>query len=296
MFKITHTQNKNSNYVVLKSADNESYAKIILDQGGSLQELRFDNKQIITDLKPLNYSKTYASAILFPFVNRINNGEYTFNNIKYDLAINHKAENHAIHGMVYDKTFALISQHVTKEGALVKLRYQEKNTSQGFPFKFNIELIYLLSKDSLKFEVVIQNTDTMAFPFSIGWHPYFKTRNIYDSYIKFNCDRKILLDKRMIPKGDEIINEKLKLQIKDKTFDDCFKLNNNEVILITPDYTIAIKGSEENSFLQIYTPIKRNSIAIEPTSSPADSFNNKIGIKILKPNEIYNLDWRINIE
>ncbi len=37
------------------------------------------------------------------------------------------------------------------------------------------------------------------------------------------------------------------------------------------------------NFLQIYTPEKRRSIAIEPMSCLADAFNNKIGLITLKP-------------
>ena len=53
-------------------------AKIILNQGASLQELTLNSVELIKDLEPLKYQDTYASAILFPFANRIENGKYVF--------------------------------------------------------------------------------------------------------------------------------------------------------------------------------------------------------------------------
>jgi aldose 1-epimerase len=46
----------------------------------------------------------------------------------------------------------------------------------------------------------------------------------------------------------------------------------------------------------MYTPPKENIIAIEPTTGVSDSFNNKIGLQILKPKEMYNLNWSLEIK
>ena len=62
----------------------------------------------------------------------------------------------------------------------------------------------------------------------------------------------------------------------------------------TPNYNLLISGSSKEAFLQLYTPNKANTIAIELTTGVSDSFNNKIGLKILNPNEAYNLNWNIN--
>ena len=65
-------------------------------------------KKIITDLAPLDYEKTYASSIMFPFANRINNGKYTFMGGEFQLYCNEKESNNALHGLIYNKKFDLI--------------------------------------------------------------------------------------------------------------------------------------------------------------------------------------------
>jgi len=54
--------------------------------------------------------------------------------------------------------------------------------------------------------------------------------------------------------------------------------------------------STDENYLQIYTPNDRKSIAIEPQTAPANSFNSKIGLQVLKPEETYNLNWKINFK
>ena len=72
-------------------------------------------------------------------------------------------------------------------------------------------------------------------------------------------------------------------------------LNSNEIQFNTPKYQLLISSSVKNNFLQAYTPPKKNIIAIEPTTGVSDSFNNEIGLKILNPNETYNINWSLSI-
>jgi aldose 1-epimerase len=83
--------------------------------------------------------------------------------------------------------------------------------------------------------------------------------------------------------------------IEDKTLDDCFAIDSNEIVFETPQYSFALKSSEKNSFLQLYTPPHPNAIAIEPTTGISDSFNNGVGLKTLKPNDTYYINWNLKI-
>jgi aldose 1-epimerase len=49
---------------------------------------------------------------------------------------------------------------------------------------------------------------------------------------------------------------------------------------------IEIYPDKSYSYLQIYTPDHRNSIAIENLSAPPDTFNNGIDLKVLTPGEM----------
>lgn len=292
MHKIEHIKDSQFNYVKLANTNKNSFAKISLNEGASLQELCINNTTIIKDLSPLKYSDTYASSILFPFANRIKDGQYSFNDKDYQLEINQKEENNAMHGLVYNKTFKILNEDVTDNEASIKLEYKELNESKGFPYTFTIQLHYKLTKDSLALNVVVKNTDSKSFPFTIGWHPYFFSSDLANSYLNFNSDKKVILGDRMITTGIEDYNILEKFEIKNKKLDDCFILNSNNIQFKTPDYKIEMDTSSKETFLQMYTP-NRSFIAIEPTTGISDSFNNKIGLQILESGKSYCIDWEI---
>ncbi len=87
MYQIKYTQNKEFNEYVLEiyNSKKSSYTKIQLNQGARILELKTGNHHIIKDMKPLAYSKTYASSILFPFANRIKDGIYCMSSNKFEL-------------------------------------------------------------------------------------------------------------------------------------------------------------------------------------------------------------------
>ncbi|WOD44358.1 aldose 1-epimerase [Hwangdonia lutea] len=293
MYSIKH-QNEN-NVLELKNSDASFFAKIHLNDGASLQELTLNGKSIIVDLNPLVYADTYASAILFPFANRIKDGAYNFNKTHYQLDANNVSENNALHGLVYNKVFNVIEHKGGNESISVKLEYEENELTQGFPFTYSIQLEYVFTKDAMSLSVSVTNTSTASFPFTLGWHPYFLSENLYASDLQFSSHQKLKLGERNITTGVEKIDAVKSFNIEDKKLDDCWILNDDAITFNTPTYQFVIESSEEHNFLQVYTPPKENIIAIEPTTGVSDSFNNQIGLKVLKPNASYRIDWRLKM-
>lgn len=280
---------------MLKDLNNTSYAKINLNLGGSLQELKLRSKEIIKNLNTLPYHKSYSSAILFPFTNRIENGKYIFNKDVYNLKLNENNIN-AIHGLVYNKEFKIISQKCTRKSASITIAYHEISLTKGFPFKYKLHLNYTLLNNSLNLKVKVFNTDLKAFPFTIGWHPYFYSSDLFNSFLKFSSSKKLIFNAKMIPiKIEEISLIDKKFQIKNKKFDDCYIINHKNLNFETPNYSININSSSNKNYFQIYTPKELNTIAIEPMTGPSNSLNNNLGLKILKPNETYSINWKIKL-
>jgi len=175
------------------------------------------------------------------------------------------------------------------------LLYNEKNISKGFPFTYSIQLEYVLTQNTLALNVEIKNTDSKIFPFTLGWHPYFVSENLYHSSLSFDCNRKIILDKNNITTGISTMEQLDDFQIKGQSLDDCFILNSKAIQFKTPKYNFELHASGDDNFLQLYTPPHPNTLAIEPTTGVSDSLNNKIGIKTLHPNEIYVMSWKIRM-
>lgn len=298
MYTIKQTLN-NSNileFIEIENLKKTCYAKIYVNQGASLQELKLDGKTIIEDLAPLTYSNTYASSILFPFANRIKDGSYTFEGKTFHFEINEPGNNNALHGLVYNKTFQIINQKEAKDFASITFEYNETDEFIGFPYKYTIQVEYIVTENSLDVRVHLKNNDPKAFPFTIGWHPYFSSSDLYHSSLHFDSQQKLIFDERCITTGVETIENASNFNIEDKKLDDCYILNTNQTQFNTPDFKLLISASSKENFLQIYMPPKTNIVAIEPTTGVSDSFNNKMGVQILQPNENYQVQWNLKLK
>ena len=294
MFQITH--NDSSNSVTINHEGYGVFARVFLNQGASLQQLVLNGVELIASLSPLPYGETYASAILFPFANRVEDGKYSFNNEVYQLGVNNAVENNAIHGLVYNKLYSIKSQFVNEHYADLVLEYDYNAVNSGFPFPFKIQLKYTFFKDSLDVKVSVQNKGELAFPYTIGWHPYFYSEQLNASTIEFKSHLKLEMDHRNIGTGLQDIAPQEYLSLKDKILDDCWKLDSDYMVFKTPQYNFKLSSSASHGFLQIYTPSKKNTIAIEPTTGVSNSFNTKIGLNILKPKDQFEIIWRLKID
>ncbi|OUR94574.1 hypothetical protein A9Q87_02765 [Flavobacteriales bacterium 34_180_T64] len=295
MYTIEQITTKGTTYLELSNSNHSSILRIFPSLGGSLQELILNSKSIIKDLSPLNYETSYASSILFPFVNRVKNGTYTFKRKRYVLDLNQKEENNALHGLVFNKEFKIFKKETSDILASVILEYDETQEVKGFPYQYSIRLTYTLRGHTVIVTVSVMNKSSNPFPFNVGWHPYFFSSDLFNSYLSFKSDRKLSFNEVMIPvKIKNIILDK-ELQIKDRQFDDCYILNTNCVGFRTPDYKIKISSTSDENYLQVFTPDKENTIAIEPITGPSDSFNNKLGLQVLNTNETYRVSWTIKL-
>lgn len=296
MFTIKKIHHKNNKVIEILDSISGSKAKIQLSYGASLDELYIRNIKVITNLYPLDYKKTYPSSILFPFANRINDGQFNFNGSNYNLQCNEKQLNNAIHGLVYNKAFLVDELKKFENHAEIKLYYEELNPPTGYPFKFRVELTYKLTNEFLSLKINVINLDDKKLPFTVGWHPYFKSVDLDKSKIQFDCIKKIKCNKNNIALGFEPFNSKMPLSLRKRRFDDAFVLENPDVKFFTPEYDLVLKSSEKESFLQLYTPMNANAIAIEPMTGVSDSFNNKIGLKKLSPGQSYSIEWQVSIK
>ena len=293
-FQVKQIQGSKSDLKIIEIFNETTSAKIVLNQGASLQELTLNTIPLIQKLDPLKYQDTFASSILFPFVNRIKDGIYSFENNAYQTEINEVHRNNALHGYLYDKEFQVVNQILESHKATIVFEYIETKFTKGFPFTYKIQLVYEIQNDSLGLKVNVLNTSSKTFPFTIGWHPYFTSSDLYNSRLTFDSTKKVLFDDDLIPLGTEMFNES-EIVIQNKKLDHCFFLNTNLVDFNTPTYKLELRSSSDNSFLQVYTPPKENVIALEPTTGISNSFNNKIGLRKLSPNQEFEIVWKLQI-
>ena len=300
-------------YKLINQNTGES-ASIIPDFGANVNELVLKKKdkliQVIEgdkNTKELKKNAWFKGAKLNPFPNRTKDGKYKFENKTYQLPINFKVQDHAIHGLLYNKKFKVKKKISSKTKASLILSYNYNKESKGFPFKFKTEIEYTLSDRGLEVKTKVTNKGNTKMPFADGWHPYFKLDDkINNLYLKIPSAKQILVDKRMIPTGKtKKLSKFRKLEKINKTnFDTGFACNKSKIIE-TSIYSKKSNtklilwqegGKNRYNFLQVFIPPKRDSIAIEPMTSNTNALNNKEGLIILKPNQKFNSKYGVTLK
>lgn len=296
---IEHSDTRFNHYVL--SNNTGTKAAIYPALGASLQQFYVNNKPIINNIigtidvpKLLNSS---CSAVLFPFANRINKGQYNYQGIAYQLKCNETARGHAMHGLVYRQTFDLLDSKIDEAAATIRFLYQQDNTAEGFPFPFKTILTYTLKNESLTLDVTVENIGTQSFPFSLGWHPYFYSNNLEKSILFMKSQEEIQVDETMIPINIQATTFPNPLPLHQEEFDTGFVLETSEIHYKTPDYELKMNINQgmNKPYVQLYTPKHRQSIAIEPMTAATDCYNNDWGTRELLPEESYTAIWTIEV-
>ncbi|TKK69277.1 aldose 1-epimerase [Ilyomonas limi] len=253
-----------------------------------------------------NLTPLFQGAKLSPFVCRMRDGKYTFENEKYHIE-KYYLKQDAIHGLIFDKHYKIKEKGATETYAFVTLAYEYRLEDKGYPFVYNTEVTYRLqSSNHLSVTTVVTNETSRDIPLSDGWHPYFHLGNtINDLELQFRSIYKVVFDDRLLPTGNYEPYTRFNTPqlLGDTQLDNCFVLSNDfsrpACILRDEKAGLQLSIIPEPSYpyLQIYTPDNRRGIAVENLSSPPDAFNNAINLIILKPGEsasfttAYQLQW-----
>ncbi|MEN9959480.1 MAG: hypothetical protein RLZZ474_1724 [Bacteroidota bacterium] len=286
--------------VHIKSLDGTAFFEVIPALGGMLTQLNWAGN-VIT----LPFENQYAnsenpyhpSALLSPWVNRVRNGNYSFEGRNYQLPINEPNLCNAIHGLLARKPF-----EVSLEASKATLTYHYDAAEKAYPFPFEMQLAYSFSADnSFQLEFQAKNTGSGNMPFACGWHPYFNLTqgSLADWCIRFDSLSKFNSDSQMIPLREESFDASAGVDLGKEVLDNVFRLKSTEKH-ITQLYNKSKNESlyiEQSSvdfqFLVVFAPENSTCVAIEPMSANTDAFNTGDGLRILAPDEIFRSTVKI---
>jgi len=314
----TITNEKDEDLELLQITDFLSgiQVRIFPDMGALLHEFSIplgnrriqviNNYQNLADLKN-NLTSSYKSSKLSPFVCRLAEGKYKFEERYYEFRNKFK-DGTAIHGILFNKSFTVLEKNIQPEEASILLSYQYRKDDPAYPFDYSLNVKYTLKKGGRLFiETVVKNDSTTAIPMADGWHPYFSLEGqVNDWLLYFRSKTNVAFDEKLIPTGQMIETTTYNKPKKIGTdfFDHCYFLEPDVSVpaatLENPEngLRLSLFPDSHYPYLQIYTPDDRKSIALENLSSAPDAFNNNLGLIILKPGDsqsfsvLYQLEFR----
>ncbi len=239
------------------------------------------------------------SPLLFPFVGRLKNFEYTHNGKQYSIEQ---------HGFARDSQFTLIEQ---KEDSVVFQLLDNLYTHSRYPFQFSLKMRYQLTANVLRTEFEISNAGSQIMPVSFGGHPAFAINDPTDAYIVFDKDLDPLswqLDENFISDTQiPATNGRGQIDVDEHTFKAdamVFKhLESNWISLrshtSTRQVNVEIKGWP---YLGLWAKAAAKFICIEPWQGIADAANfegdvsQKEGIIMLPPLNTITKGFNIEVK
>ncbi|BAV09202.1 aldose-1-epimerase [Filimonas lacunae] len=246
----------------------------------------------------------FKSAKLSPFTCRLNKGQYSFQEQVYTIQ-KHYIPPHAIHGIIYDAVYNITDSGANEQAAYVKLEYQYTGADAGYPFAYDVTVLWQLEKNShLTVTTTVSHNNDFAIPMADGWHPYFKLDVPVDQCsLQFDSNTQVEFDDTLIPTGKLVADNRFEAapaSLQGVFLDNCFAItagNARPVCTYSSEQLkLTIAPAASYPYLQIYTPPHRESIAIENLSAPPDAFNNKMSLLLAEKNTPYQFSTTYIIE
>ena len=248
----------------------------------------------------------YPSAHLFPWGNRVRNGQYNFQGVDYQLAINEIGLKNAIHGLVSFTPFEVVEETVNDVEAILTLRYAYYGGAIGYPFPFVLDISHIFSSDEgLEINYSIKNIGTKDMPMVLGWHPYFKIEGekADDWQIDFPATHQYSADSQMISADKIPVDFSGTMDLKGKTLDAVFAMKASSKIiskLHSPKKNMTLNVWQEGmkggfTFTVVYIPTNRDCIAIEPMTGNTDAYNSGDGLLVLESGKTFEISCGVYI-
>ncbi len=314
MFRIIHEDFFGLEKIKLIHPETGAYVSIIPAYGGNLNELVFSKDNalhaVIAGTKSLEELQGltinfYRGAKLSPFPNRICGGKYDFNGTTYTLECNDGL--HALHGLIWNKPCVIKSKKISESCAELVLTMHNNFLHNGFPYRYRLDLEYVLDSKGFTCKTTITNTSETAMPIGDGWHPYFTTGSTINMLkLKLPVNKQLELASG-IPTNNYLLDDLFTdaFKIGDTVFDHCFEIHTDEAtietLLIDENNNLTLSvwqqtGNNGYNYVQVYTPPDRKSIAIEPMTCAPDAFNNKKGLIVLAPDEQLTVSFGVKLK
>ncbi|MCB9252461.1 MAG: aldose 1-epimerase family protein [Flavobacteriales bacterium] len=238
------------------------------------------------------------APVLFPFVGRLKNFQYRFDNQNFTIEQ---------HGFARDMVF---KAEPLSDNSIQFVLTPDAYTRLRFPFEFELNLVYTLVDNELFTEFIIKNWDDIQMPFSFGGHPAFNIPDLENTYLQFSEEEALnslaLKDNFISDRQVDVSDAPGRINITEFTFlKDAliFKGLRSDMVSIRNtknSYRVEV-NFKEWPYLGIWSKPSAFFTCIEPWYGLADHLNfkgdvrDKEGILLLLPGQEFKRSYRIKV-
>ncbi len=143
------------------------YEAVIASVGASLRSLQYDGRDLVVPFDADELRPAYRGVTLAPWPNRVVDGRYVFGGREFELPLNERNREHALHGLASWLDFHIIGAKSDQVTLSATIEPQE-----GYPWRVDVVTTFSLGVDGLTQTVRARNRSEAPAPWGTAPHPY----------------------------------------------------------------------------------------------------------------------------
>src|SRR5262245_27095643 len=283
-------------------------AVLLPDHGMLVASLRYKGVEILRRVEDLEAAAARGSSagipLLYPWANRLAEPWYCVLEREVVLDITspllHFDERRLpMHGVPWSLLPWIVIE-TRRDFMRAQLDWSSSSLLAVFPFRHSVELAATLCRESLTLETRVVARFEDSVPVSFGFHPYlgFVEPSRANWHLELPAMRKLVLDRRGIPTGDEEPFAGFNAKLAESSFDDGFALMEEQTTfsVIGATCKVSVELIAGYRYAQVFAPKDKDYIALEPMIAPASALTSGRGLRFVSPAERFQAVFRIRIE
>jgi aldose 1-epimerase len=263
--------------------DAEAQVELAPATGGAIASFRLRGRDVLRatppDARTAGDVRRHACYPLVPYSNRIARATLRARSgATFALARNFGDHPHAIHGIGWQRPWSVAACD-PREATLGLEHRPRGGADPGWPFAFAARQHLALRATSrtatLTMTLSIENTGKAAFPFGLGWHPFFPRSA--GTLLGFEAAGVWRNDDTQLPQRWEATPADLSFAppraLGDELVDNVFTGWRGRAELRGGPVEVRLEADGALAWLVVYAPPGRDFLAIEPVSQMTDAFN-----------------------
>lgn len=279
--------------------------------GGALASFTFGGADVLRPTPPGTHDvRAHACYPLVPFSNRIGDARLEFDGSVHALARNFGDHPHSIHGVGWQRPWTIGPRDASR--ALLLLTHSPEGANgRAWPWPFAAMQSWSLRENAdgagarLSLKLTIANSGTAAFPFGLGWHPFF----VRSAAMRLGFGARGAWETEATRLPTRHVSDPAPWRFDpprspgDATIDNVFTGWDGEATLDDAERRIAItiRADRAARFIVVYAPENRDFLALEPVTHMTDAFNRaargerETGIRTLRPGSAFSCTMEIGV-
>lgn len=186
-----------------------------------------------------------------------------------------------------------------KDRLVARLDWTRGDLLEIFPFAHRLEMAATIKPDGMTLETTLAASKDGPVPVSFGFHPYFGLPGLARNKwrLELPAMRKLVLDARNIPTGEEQLFEGFNGELEEHGFDACFAMIEDQpaLTLSGAGYRISVEFLRGYRYAQVFAPKDKEYVALEPMTAPTNALASGRGLEVVEPGADFRAAFGISI-